>query len=47
MLCLLVLEIKKSAALRDKDGNRILQLSDTETSPDILPNRYRQLADLN
>jgi len=37
---------KKSAALRDKDGNRILQLSDTETSPDILPNRYRQLADL-
>lgn len=37
---------KKNASLRDKDGNRLLQLSDTETSPDILPNRYRQLADL-
>ena len=37
---------KKNAALRDKEGNRLIQLSDTETSPDILPNRYRQLADL-
>jgi|TARA_R110001599_G_scaffold230357_1_gene429633 hypothetical protein len=37
---------RKNVALRDKEGNRIIQLSDTETSPDILPNRYRQLADL-
>ena len=33
-------------AARDSSGTRILPLSDTETSPDILPNRYKQLADL-
>ena len=33
-------------AARDSSGNRIVPLSDSETSPDILPNRYRQLADV-
>mgnify|MGYP003624326644 FL=1 len=33
-------------ALRDEDGERVFELSDDETSPDILPNRYRQLADI-
>jgi hypothetical protein len=37
---------RKNLAVRDKEGNRILKLSDTETSPDILPNRYRQIADM-
>jgi len=37
---------RKNLGVRDKDGNRIIKLSDTETSPDILPNRYRQLADI-
>ena len=40
------LEDRKNMAVRDKDGQRIIKLSDTETSPDILPNRYRQLADI-
>ena len=33
-------------ALRDEDGERVFELSDNETSPDILPNRYKQLADI-
>jgi len=37
---------RKNLAVRDREGNRILKLSDTETSPDILPNRYRQIADM-
>ena len=37
---------KKNFALRNKEGNRIFALSETETSGDILPNRYKQLADL-
>jgi len=40
------LEDQKNMAVRDKDGERIIKLSDTKTSPDILPNRYRQLADI-
>jgi len=43
---LINLKDKEVQAARDSTGNRILPLSDTETSPDILPNRYRQLADL-
>ena len=43
---LISLKNKDMQAARDSFGNRILPLSDTETSPDILPNRYRQLADL-
>ncbi len=37
---------RKNLGVRDKDGNRVIKLSDTETSPDILPNRYKQLADI-
>ena len=37
---------KNARALRDASGNRLIPLSETETSPDILPNRYKQLADL-
>ena len=37
---------RKNLGVRDSSGNRIIQLSNTETSPDILPNRYRQLADI-
>ena len=37
---------KKNHALRTKDGKRIFELSETQTSGDILPNRYKQLADL-
>ena len=33
-------------ALRDSSGKRMFKLSDEETSPDILPNRYKQLADI-
>ena len=33
-------------ALRDVDGNRMFELSEDEVSPDILPNRYKQLADI-
>jgi len=32
--------------IRDSSGNRIVTLSETDTSPDILPNRYKQLADM-
>ena len=32
--------------LRDSEGNRVIPLSDEATSPDILPGRYKQLADL-
>ena len=32
--------------LRDADGNRVIPLSDESTTPDILPGRYKQLADL-
>ena len=32
-------------ALRDIKGNRIFSLSENQTTPDILPNRYKQLAD--
>lgn len=35
-----------NVALRDMDGNRMFELSDEEVSPDILPNRYKQLADV-
>ena len=37
---------RQNMGIRDSSGNRIIQLSETDTSPDILPNRYRQLADL-
>jgi len=37
---------KKNSALRDKKGKRIFELSETQTTGDILPNRYKQLADL-
>ena len=37
---------KKNFALRNKKGERIFKLSDSKTSGDILPNRYRQLADV-
>mgnify|MGYP003116801032 CR=1 FL=1 len=40
------LKEKSTLSLRDSSGNRIIALSDTTTSPDILPNRYKQLADL-
>ena len=32
--------------LRDKEGNRLFDLSNEETSPDIMPNRYKQLAEV-
>lgn len=32
--------------LRDKNGKRLFKLSNDTVSPDILPNRYRQLADV-
>jgi hypothetical protein len=32
--------------LRDKEGNRLFDLSKEETSPDIMPNRYKQLAEV-
>ncbi len=32
--------------LRDADGNRVIPLSEDATTPDILPGRYKQLADL-
>ena len=37
---------RENFAMRDKDGKRIFKLSDTETTQDILPSRYKQLADL-
>ena len=37
---------KKNHAFRNKDGKRIFELSETQTTGDILPNRYKQLADL-
>ena len=40
------LKDKDSLNTRDGSGNRIVALSDTITSPDILPTRYKQLADL-
>ena len=40
------LKDKSSINVRDSSGNRVVQLSETETSPDILPGRYRQLADI-
>tara|TARA_R110000824_G_scaffold43696_2_gene127514 strand:- start:807 stop:3164 length:2358 start_codon:yes stop_codon:yes gene_type:complete len=36
---------KNSVNVRNSDGNRIIELSDNETTPDILPSRYKQLAD--
>ena len=36
---------KSSINVRDSSGKRVIDLSDTETTPDILPGRYRQLAD--
>ena len=33
-------------ALRDASGERVFKLSEEDTSPDILPNRYKQLADV-
>jgi len=32
--------------LRDSDGNRVVALREDATTPDILPQRYKQLADL-
>jgi len=43
---LINLKNKDMQAARDSSGNRIIPLSDIDTSPDILPNRYKQLADL-
>ena len=43
---LINLENRSMQAARDSSGQRIMPLSDTDTSPDILPNRYKQLADL-
>ncbi len=40
------LKDKKNNSMRDSKGNRLFELSETETSPDILPARYKQLADL-
>jgi len=40
------LKSRNMQAARDSSGQRIMPLSDSETSPDILPNRYKQLADL-
>ena len=37
---------KETLNIRDASGNRLIALSDTLTSPDILPTRYKQLADL-
>jgi len=36
---------KSSINVRDSSGKRVIDLSDTETTPDILPGRYKQLAD--
>ena len=36
---------KSSINVRNSDGQRIVELSDNETTPDILPGRYKQLAD--
>ena len=36
---------KSSVNVRDGSGKRVIELSDTETTPDILPGRYKQLAD--
>ena len=43
---LINLKNREMQAARDSSGQRIMPLSDSETSPDILPNRYKQLADL-
>ena len=43
---LVSLKDKDVYAMRDGSGNRIIPLSETDTSPDILPNRYKQLADM-
>jgi hypothetical protein len=43
---LINLKNKDMQGARDSSGDRIVQLSDTETSPDILPSRYKQLADM-
>ena len=32
--------------LRDSKGNRLFKLSNTQTSPDIMPNRYNQLKEI-
>ena len=37
---------KSSQNFRDSSGNRVVALSETDTTPDILPSRYKQLADL-
>ena len=36
---------RSSINIRNSDGDRIIKLSDNETTPDILPSRYKQLAD--
>jgi hypothetical protein len=36
---------KSSMNVRDSSGKRVIELSETETTPDILPGRYKQLAD--
>ena len=43
---LINLKDRDTQAARDSSGNRIVPLSESDTSPDILPNRYKQLADL-
>jgi len=47
-ICELLVDMadKKNSALRNKEGKRIFELSETKTTGDILPNRYKQLADL-
>ena len=35
-----------NVAIRDEEGERVFKLSSEETSPDILPARYKQLADI-
>ena len=37
---------RETLNIRDGSGNRVVALSETDTSPDILPNRYKQLADM-
>ena len=36
---------KSSINVRNSDGQRIVELSNNQTTPDILPGRYKQLAD--
>jgi len=44
----LIVSLSERAAhtMRDTEGKRLIPLSETQHSPDILPNRYKQLADV-